>query len=46
MERVHVLVQIVDGRNPLFFYSEDLITYGKEVGRSRFLIVVNKSDLL
>jgi large subunit GTPase 1 len=46
VERVDVLVQIVDGRNPLFFYSEDLINYGKELGKSKFLLVVNKSDLI
>jgi large subunit GTPase 1 len=46
VDRVNVLVQIVDGRNPLFFYSPDLVAYAKELGKSRFLVVVNKSDLI
>lgn len=33
VERVDILVQIVDGRNPLFFYSEDLVTYAREWGK-------------
>jgi large subunit GTPase 1 len=41
-----VLAQIVDGRNPLFFYCEDLFSYARELGKSRFLIIINKSDLL
>ena len=41
-----MLVQIIDGRNPLFFYSDDLFTYAKEVGKQRFLLIINKSDLL
>ena len=46
VERSDVLIQIIDGRNPLFFYSEDLFTYAKEVGKNKYLIVVNKSDLI
>jgi large subunit GTPase 1 len=46
VDRVNVLVQIVDGRNPLFFYSQDLVAYAKELGKTRFLVVVNKSDLI
>jgi ribosome biogenesis GTPase A len=33
VERVDILVQIVDGRNPLFFYSEDLVSYAREWGK-------------
>lgn len=46
VERADVLAQIVDGRNPLFFYCEDLVEYSKELGKSRFLVIINKSDLL
>lgn len=46
VERSQVLVQIVDGRNPLFFYSEDLFEYAREVGKEKFLLVINKSDLV
>ena len=46
VERSDMLVQIIDGRNPLFFYSEDLFNYAREVGKKRFLLIINKSDLL
>jgi len=46
VERADVLAQIVDGRNPLFFYCQDLFTYAKEHGKTRFLLIVNKSDLI
>jgi len=32
IEKSDLLLQIVDGRNPYFFYSEDLEKYIKEVG--------------
>ncbi|KEI42182.1 uncharacterized protein L969DRAFT_69020 [Mixia osmundae IAM 14324] len=55
LERSHLIVQIVDARNPLNFRCEDLETYVKEVstnedgsdrGKRKSLILVNKSDLL
>ena len=39
-------MQIIDGRNPLFFFSPDLFEYAREVGKSKFLLVINKSDLV
>ena len=50
IERAHVLLQIVDARNPYFFYSADLEKYIKEVdegkGKKQFLLLVNKADYL
>lgn len=46
VERSYVLVQIIDARNPLFFFSEDLFSYAREVGKDKFLLVINKSDLV
>lgn len=42
-----LLVQIVDARNPMLFYCEDLATYAKEIKPNmKFLLLVNKADLL
>lgn len=57
MERSHLVVQIVDARNPLRFRCEDLETYVQEVegiegwhrigsGKRKTLLLINKSDLL
>ena len=50
VERSHVLLQIVDARNPYFFYSADLEKYIKEVDKNRgtkqFLLLINKADYL
>lgn len=47
VERSDVLVQIVDARNPLLFYCDDLEKYVKEVDKSKTnLLLLNKSDLL
>lgn len=58
LERSHLVVQIVDARNPLGFRCEDLETYVKEIGsenagessvgagKRRSLVLVNKADLL
>lgn len=56
IERSHLVVQIVDARNPLGFRCEDLEIYVKEVGTTsdikagaglrRNLLIVNKADLL
>lgn len=46
VERSDVVVQIVDARNPLLYYCEDMYRYVTvEMGRSH-LLVLNKSDLL
>jgi large subunit GTPase 1 len=46
-EKSDIVVQIVDGRNPLFFRCPDLETYVKELDplKENF-ILINKSDLL
>lgn len=42
-----LLVQIVDARNPMLFYCEDLATYAREIKPNmKFLLLVNKADLL
>lgn len=42
-----LLVQIVDARNPMLFYCEDLADYALQVKPGmRFLLLVNKADLL
>ncbi|PXF45118.1 Large subunit GTPase 1 [Gracilariopsis chorda] len=46
VERSDVVVQIVDARNPLLYYCEDMYRYvTEEMGRSH-LLLLNKSDLL
>lgn len=47
VERSHVVVQIVDCRNPLMFRSEDLEKYIKEVDTGKqYILLMNKADLL
>lgn len=50
IEKAHVLLQIVDARNPFFFFSADLEQYIKEVDKNRgnkqFLLLINKADYL
>lgn len=57
IERSHLVVQIVDARNPLRFRCEDLEHYVKDVegsegeqgtgaGKRNSLLLINKSDLL
>jgi large subunit GTPase 1 len=47
IEKCDVLVQIVDGRDPLFFRCTDLETYTKEIDPSKQnVLLINKSDLL
>jgi large subunit GTPase 1 len=56
IERSHLIVQIVDGRNPVTFRCEDLEKYVSEVGIGmgnkqkrgvrKSLLLINKSDLL
>lgn len=57
LERSHLVVQIVDARNPLRFRCEDLESYVQDVegaegeagtgkGKRRSLLLINKADLL
>lgn len=47
VERSHVVAQIVDCRDPLFYRCEDLEMYVKEVSQSKTnFLVLNKADLL
>ena len=47
IEKSDVLLQIVDARNPYFFFSEDLEKYIKEVsGNKTFVLCINKADFL
>lgn len=47
VERSDIVVQIVDARNPLLFYCEDLTKYVKEVSEEKLnLILINKADFL
>lgn len=47
VEKSDVLVQVVDARNPLLFYSADLQTYAAEVDpKKKSVILMNKSDFL
>ncbi|KAK3593256.1 hypothetical protein CHS0354_012346 [Potamilus streckersoni] len=47
IERSDIVVQIVDARNPLLFYCEDLATYVKEVDPNKVnLLLINKADFL
>ncbi|XP_064460567.1 large subunit GTPase 1 homolog [Ornithodoros turicata] len=47
VERSDVVVQIVDARNPLLFYCEDLVRYVAEVGpHKKSMVLLNKCDLL
>lgn len=47
IEKSQVLVQIVDARNPLFFRSEDLEGYIKNIDINKeYILLVNKADLL
>lgn len=47
VERSDVIVQIVDGRNPLLFRCEDLEAYVEEVDPKKMnMILINKADFL
>ncbi|KAF0462060.1 P-loop containing nucleoside triphosphate hydrolase protein [Gigaspora margarita] len=47
IERSDLVVQIVDARNPLFFRSEDLEKYVKEINeKKKCMLLINKADLL
>uniref|UniRef100_A0A914I6Z7 Large subunit GTPase 1 homolog n=1 Tax=Globodera rostochiensis TaxID=31243 RepID=A0A914I6Z7_GLORO len=47
VERSHLVVQVVDARNPLLFRSSDLEHFVKEVDpKKQCLLLVNKADLI
>jgi large subunit GTPase 1 len=46
LERSDCIVQLVDGRNPLFYLSYDLKQYTTEELNKPMMILVNKSDYL
>ncbi|KAJ2603081.1 hypothetical protein GGF40_000075 [Coemansia sp. RSA 1286] len=47
LERSHLVVQIVDARNPMLFRSRDLTEYVAEIDeRKRSLMLINKADML
>jgi len=47
IEKSDLLLQIVDARNPYFFYSKDLEKYIKEVDENKeFIVCINKADYL
>lgn len=47
LEKSHVIVQIVDARNPLLFHCRDLIQYAAELDpRKKNILLVNKADFL
>ena len=47
LERSDLICQLVDARNPLFYYSDDLVTYASELVPPRpTVVVVNKADYL
>mmetsp|Transcript_39394 Transcript_39394/g.35092 ORF Transcript_39394/g.35092 Transcript_39394/m.35092 type:complete len:127 (+) Transcript_39394:498-878(+) len=46
-EKADIVVQIVDGRNPMFFRCSDLEVYVKELSEfKQYMLLINKSDLL
>ncbi len=49
LEKCDMAVQIVDARNPLLYYTRDLINYGCEIDPSKpklVMLLVNKADFL
>mmetsp|Transcript_109924 Transcript_109924/g.236583 ORF Transcript_109924/g.236583 Transcript_109924/m.236583 type:complete len:647 (-) Transcript_109924:168-2108(-) len=47
MERSDLLVQIVDARDPDFYYCRDLVRYQNELGGGKkMMLLVNKADFL
>ncbi|CAM9570161.1 unnamed protein product, partial [Heterosigma akashiwo] len=47
MERSDAIVQIVDSRNPLFYYTHDLEILASELSPPRqYIVLVNKADYL
>ncbi len=47
VEKCDLLLQIVDARNPFFYYSSDLEKYIKEMGDNKqYILLINKADYL
>ncbi|KAL7067298.1 hypothetical protein ACR3K2_22820 [Cryptosporidium serpentis] len=47
IEKSHVVVEIVDGRDPLFFRNKDLELYIKEIDSfKQIVLLINKADFL
>ena len=47
LERSDLIVQIIDARNPLMFYCEDIHSYTKEISDGKEnVLLLNKSDYL
>lgn len=47
LERSDLIVQIIDARNPLMFYCEDIHSYTKEINSTKEnVLLLNKSDYL
>lgn len=47
IEKSDLLLQIVDARNPYFYYCPDLEKYIQEVGQQKqFILLINKADFL
>ncbi len=47
MERSDLVIQILDARNPLFFYCPDIKIYLGELNiKKGHLVILNKADLL
>lgn len=46
LERSSCLIQILDARNPLFYFSDDLRSYAEDELGKPMLLVINKSDYL
>ena len=47
IEQCQLLIQIVDARNPYFYYSADLERYIKELDENKqYLLLINKADYL
>ena len=47
LERSHVVAQVVDARNPLFYYCEDLKQYAADMSPPKeTVLILNKADLL
>ena len=46
-DRSDLMIQIVDGRDPLFFRCEDLVDYVQSLhANKKSLLLINKSDLI
>lgn len=47
VEKCHLLIQIVDGRNPLYFRCPDLERYIEDIDKNKdYILLINKADLM